>query len=73
MAQWAAIVGGALMILGFALLIMVDTPRRLMYRLAHLNPVQRRTPPTARALGVPSASTRTDRAAGGEALWITGR
>ncbi len=72
-AQWVAIVGGALIVLGFAMLVMVDTPRRLVYRLAHLNPVQRRTPPTARALDVPSASTRTDRAAGGEALWITGR
>jgi hypothetical protein len=33
-AQWLAIVGGALIILGFVLLVMVDTPRRLVYRMA---------------------------------------
>jgi hypothetical protein len=33
-AQWLAVVGGALIILGFVLLVMVDTPRRLLYRLA---------------------------------------
>ena len=34
-AQWLAVVGGALIVLGFVLLVMVDTPRRVMYRLAH--------------------------------------
>ncbi len=33
-AQWLAVVGGALMVLGFVLLVMVDTPRRIMFRLA---------------------------------------
>jgi hypothetical protein len=33
-AQWLAVVGGALIILGFVLLVMVDTPRRVLYRLA---------------------------------------
>ncbi len=32
-AQWAAVVGGALIIVGFVLLILVDTPRRILYRL----------------------------------------
>jgi hypothetical protein len=32
-AQWLAVVGGALIILGFVLLTMVDAPRRLLYQL----------------------------------------
>ncbi len=43
-AQWLAVVGGALMVLGFALLIMVDTPRRIMFRLARHNASWRRWP-----------------------------
>ncbi len=34
-AQWLAVAGGVLMLIGFALLVMADTPRRLIYRLAH--------------------------------------
>jgi hypothetical protein len=34
-AEWLAVAGGILILLGFALLVMADTPRRLMYRLAH--------------------------------------
>jgi len=41
-AQWLAVVGGALMVLGFALLTMVDAPRRIRYRLAHLGQGRRR-------------------------------
>ena len=52
-AQWLAVVGGALMVLGFVLLVMVDTPRRLMYRLAHTGPDRR----TA-ASRTPEASAR---------------
>jgi hypothetical protein len=44
-AQWLAVVGGALMILGFVLLLMVDTPRRLRFRLAQYQPPWRRTTP----------------------------
>jgi hypothetical protein len=33
-AQWIAVAGGVLILLGFALLVMADTPRRVVYRLA---------------------------------------
>jgi len=72
LAQWLAVLGGALMILGFVLLAVVDTPRRVMYRLATLGPGGRRS--TARAGGdtgdddsrVPNRSTPVER------LWIPG-
>jgi hypothetical protein len=38
-------VGGALMILGFVLLLMVDTPRRMRFRLAQYHPPWRRSTP----------------------------
>jgi hypothetical protein len=41
-AQLLAIVGGALVLLGFALLTVADAPRRLRYRLAHLGLAWRR-------------------------------
>jgi hypothetical protein len=37
-AQWAAVVGGILIIVGFVLLILVDTPRRILYRLTRRGP-----------------------------------
>ncbi|HVA04822.1 MAG TPA: DUF6801 domain-containing protein [Acidimicrobiales bacterium] len=37
-AQWLAVAGGVLIILGFVLLVMADTPRRLIYRLARHSP-----------------------------------
>ena len=43
-AQWLAVVGGALMIVGFVLLLMVDTPRRIMFRVANSHPRWRRLP-----------------------------
>ena len=33
-AQWLAVIGGALMLVGFVLLTMADAPRRIRYRLA---------------------------------------
>jgi len=43
--QWLAVVGGVLVLLGCALLGLVDAPRRLVYRLAHLGPDMRRKGP----------------------------
>ena len=40
-AQWLAIVGGALMLVGFILLTMVDAPRRALHRLARIAAARR--------------------------------
>jgi len=68
-AQWLAIVGGALMIFGFALLTIVDTPRRVMYRLGALNLVGRRTPPRTDRAG--RAGDDLNKASAREKLWIS--
>jgi hypothetical protein len=40
-AQWLAVVGGALMLVGFVLLTMVDAPRRARHRLARMAALRR--------------------------------
>ncbi len=72
-AQWLAIVGGALMIFGFALLAIVDTPRRVMYRLATLNPVGRRTAPRSDRAGGADHGGDPNKASARETLWISRR
>ena len=63
--QWLAVVGGTLVLLGCALLGLVDAPRRLLYRLAHLGPDMRRKGP--RQSGGPEL---TDPGSPSEALWV---
>jgi hypothetical protein len=71
-AQWLAIVGGALMILGFTLLGIADTPRRVMYRLATLTPTRRRRSPPRGQENGDSAGGDPSRTATSERLWISG-
>jgi hypothetical protein len=56
-------VGGALMLVGFALLVLVDTPRRLVFRIAQRGP-------NRRPRGTSSASHVQHETVAGEALWI---
>jgi len=72
-AQWLAIVGGALMIFGFALLAIVDTPRRVMYRLATLNAVGRRTAPRRHRAGRAGHGGDPNKASARETLWVSRR
>ena len=63
--QWLAIVGGVLVLVGCALLGLVDAPRRLVHRFAHLGPQER--------WKGPKQGGGTDRADPGtptEALWV---
>ncbi len=41
---WLMLIGAGLVIFGFALLVLVDAPRRLFAQLAFVNPVRRRRP-----------------------------
>jgi hypothetical protein len=52
------VIGGALILLGFALLVLVDAPRRAMAQLAILNPAVRRR---ARPGGTTEGSGVTNR------------
>jgi len=44
--HWLALAGGALVLLGLALLVLVDAPGRLKYQLAHLGRAQTQPEPT---------------------------
>ena len=66
--QWLAVVGGAFVVLGFALLVLVDAPRRLTYRLAQIGRDQRQKEPTQ-----PDEPGGPNRGALAEALWIWSR
>jgi hypothetical protein len=60
---WLGVVGGALMLVGFALLVLVDTPRRLVFRIAQRGP-------NRRPRGTSPASHVQHETVAGEALWI---
>jgi len=70
LAQLLAVVGGALMVLGFALLAVVDAPRRVMHRLAYLAPARRRPAPHAGPGAGGGTGGATTGAADSERLWI---
>jgi hypothetical protein len=61
---WLGVVGGALMLVGFALLVLVDIPRRLVFRIAQGGPERRHR-------GRAVATSGQNETAPGEALWIS--
>jgi hypothetical protein len=63
--QWLAIVGGVLVLVGCALLGLVDAPRRLVHRLAHLGPDRRWKGPREGG-----GTNGTDPGSPTEALWV---
>jgi hypothetical protein len=73
---WLGVVGGALMLVGFALLVLVDTPRRLVFRIAQSGP-DRRPKDSSSASSSSSSSSSSVSAhhgtAPGETLWISER